>query len=311
MNIDNIHLNFNETSLLIMNILIGFIMFGVALDLKFADFKQSVKNPKSAFIGLSCQFFLLPAFTYLLVLIIQPRPSIALGLFLVAACPGGNLSNFLTYLARGNTPLSISMSAISTVLAIFMTPLNTLLWGSLYGPTNSLLKSFTISPGDLLITIFLMLGLPLAIGMYVNHKYPAIARQINKWAKKASIVFFLGFVVISLAANFNYFIEFIGVVAIIVFIHNLLALTIGYTTSSLLKLPIADRRAISIEVGIQNSGLGLILIFNFFDGLGGMAIVAAWWGIWHIISGLTIATYWSKRPPHKETTQDSTRSVKI
>lgn len=311
MNIDDIQLNFNATSLTIMNILIGFIMFGVALDLKLADFKQSVKNPKPAIIGLCCQFVLLPAFTYLLVLIIQPRPSIALGLFLVAACPGGNLSNFLTYLARGNTPLSISMSAISTVLAIFMTPFNTLLWGSLYGPTDSLLKSFTISPQDLLITIFLMLGLPLAIGMYVNHKYPEKAQLINKWAKKASIVFFLGFVIVSLAANFTYFIEFIGMVALIVFIHNLLAITIGYTTSSLLKLPIADRRAISIEVGIQNSGLGLVLIFNFFDGLGGMAIVAAWWAIWHIVSGLTLAIYWSKRPPHKETVQESARSMKI
>ena len=310
MNIDDIHLNFNATSLTIMNILIGLIMFGVALDLKLADFKRSVKNPKPAIIGLTCQFILLPAFTYLLVLIIQPRPSIALGLFLVAACPGGNLSNFLTYLARGNTPLSISMSAISTVLAIFMTPFNTLLWGSLYEPTNSLLKTFTINPQDLLVTIFLMLGLPLAIGMYVNHKYPEKAQQINKWAKKASIVFFLGFVIVSLAANFNYFLEFIGMVAIIVFLHNLLAIVIGYTTSSLLRLPIADRRAISIEVGIQNSGLGLILIFNFFDGLGGMAIVAAWWGIWHIISGLTIATYWSKRPPHEETVHESARSVK-
>lgn len=310
MNIDDIHLNFNAASLTIMNILIGFIMFGVALDLQSSDFKRSLKTPKPAIIGLICQFILLPAVTYLLVLIIQPRPSIALGLFLVAACPGGNLSNFLTYLAKGNTALSISMSAISTVLAIFMTPFNTLLWGSLYGPTNSLLKSFTISPQDMLVTIFLMLGLPLAVGMYIRHKYPAKALQINKWAKKVSIAFFLLFVLVSLAANFNYFIEFIGMVAIIVFIHNLLAITIGYTTSSLLKLPVADRRAISIEVGIQNSGLGLILIFNFFDGLGGMAIVAAWWAIWHIISGLTIATYWSKRPPLQETAQNPVGSVK-
>lgn len=310
MNIDDIQLNFNAASLTIMNILIGFIMFGVALDLRLSDFKRSLSNPKPALIGLTCQFILLPAFTYLLVLIIQPRPSIALGLFLVAACPGGNLSNFLTYLARGNTPLSISMSAISTVLAIFMTPFNTLLWGSLYGPTNSLLQSFTISPQDMLITIFLMLGLPLAAGMYVRHKYPVRAQQIVKWAKKVSIAFFLLFVLVSLASNFTYFIEFIGMVAFIVFLHNLLAITIGYTTSSLLQLPVADRRAISIEVGIQNSGLGLILIFNFFNGLGGMAIVAAWWAIWHIISGLTIATYWSKRPPLADTSQAPVGSVK-
>ena len=104
MGIDQIQINFNETALLIMNLVIGFIMFGVALDLQVSDFKRSLKTPKPAIIGLVCQFLLLPAITFVLVSIIQPTPSIALGLFLVAACPGGNLSNFLTHLAKGNTP---------------------------------------------------------------------------------------------------------------------------------------------------------------------------------------------------------------
>ena len=299
MAVDQVVLNFSETSLMVMNILIGFIMFGVALDLTPSDFKRTLRNPKPALIGLTGQFLLLPAFTYLLVLIVQPQPSIALGLFLVAACPGGNVSNFLTYLAKGNTPLSISMSAISTLLAIFMTPLNTLFWGSLYGPTNDLIKSFTISPADMLVTIFLMLGLPLALGMYVNHKAPSFSFKANKWMKKFSIIFFLIFVLVSLASNFSHFIDYVGMVVIIVFLHNAVAIAIGYSTASIMKLPEADRRAISIEIGIQNSGLGLILIFNFFNGLGGMAIVAAWWGIWHIVSGLTIATFWSKRDPNK------------
>lgn len=297
MGIDTIQINFNETALLIMNIVIGFIMFGVALDLQVSDFKRSLKTPKPALIGLACQFFLLPAITFVLVSIIQPIPSIALGLFLVAACPGGNLSNFLTHYAKGNTPLSISMSAISTVLAIVMTPLNTMFWASLYGPTKEIMTSFSISVVDMFTTIFLMLGLPLIIGMYIRKKFPKFAARFNQIMMKLSIVIFVLFVVIMVANNFDAFINNVGAVVWVVILQNLLAICIGYFSSRALKVNERDRRAIAIEVGIQNSGLGLVLIFTFFGGLGGMALVAAMWGIWHIISGLAIATFWSKRAP--------------
>jgi len=297
MGIDNIQVNFSETALLVMNIVIGFIMFGVALDLKIEDFKRTLKTPKPAFIGLACQFLLLPAFTYLLVLIIQPPPSIALGLFLVAACPGGNLSNFLTHFAKGNTPLSISMSAISTVLAIITTPLNTVFWASLYGPTKEIINSFSINAIDMFTTIFLMLGLPLVLGMFVRNKMPRFAARFNQMMMKLSIVIFMLFIIIMLANNFSVFIKYVGAVVIIVILHNATAIAIGYFASRAFKVAERDRRAIAIEVGIQNSGLGLVLIFNFFGGLGGMALVAAFWGIWHIVSGLTIATFWARRTP--------------
>ncbi|MCM3721595.1 bile acid:sodium symporter family protein [Solibacillus isronensis] len=297
MGIDTIQINFNETALLIMNIVIGFIMFGVALDLQVSDFKRSLKTPKPALIGLACQFFLLPAITFVLVSIIQPIPSIALGLFLVAACPGGNLSNFLTHYAKGNTPLSISMSAISTVLAIVMTPLNTMFWASLYGPTKEMMTSFSISVVDMFTTIFFMLGLPLIIGMYIRKKFPKFAARFNQIMMKLSIVIFVLFVVIMVANNFDAFINNVGAVVWVVILQNLLAICIGYFSSRALKVNERDRRAIAIEVGIQNSGLGLVLIFTFFGGLGGMALVAAMWGIWHIISGLAIATFWSRRAP--------------
>ena len=297
MGIDTIQVNFSENALLIMNIVIGFIMFGVALDLKLSDFKHSLKSPKSALIGLTCQFLLLPAFTYLMVIIIQPHPSIALGLFLVAACPGGNLSNFLTHLAKGNTPLSISMSAISTVFAIIMTPLNTLFWASLYSPTREIMREFSINAFDMLSTIFLMLGLPLILGMVIRAKFPVFSQKVSGFMMKLSIVIFVAFVAVMLANNFDVFIEFVGAVIVIVIIQNVFALTIGYFAARTFKVSERDRRAIAIEVGIQNSGLGLVLIFNFFGGLGGMALVAAFWGIWHIISGLTLATIWSRKKP--------------
>lgn len=307
MGIDYIQVNFNETSLLIMNIVIGFIMFGVALDLRAGDFQRTLKNPKTALIGLGCQFFLLPAFTYLLVIIVQPRPSIALGLFLIAACPGGNLSNFLTHFAKGNTPLSISMSAISTVLAIIMTPFNTMLWASLYGPTKEIINSFSISAIDMFSSIFLMLGLPLAAGMFIRSRMPRFAARFNQLMMKLSIVIFIAFVAVMLGNNFKVFIEHVGAVVIIVILHNITAISIGYFASRLFKVAEHDRRAIAIEVGIQNSGLGLVLIFNFFGGLGGMALVAAFWGVWHIISGLTVATFWSRRPPDEVMIQEGVR----
>ncbi|PKR77845.1 symporter [Halalkalibacillus sediminis] len=297
MGIDQVQLNFNETTTLVMNILIGFIMFGVALDLTPKDFKRTLKTPKSFIIGLTAQFLLLPALTFVLVTILDPRPSIALGMFLVAACPGGNLSNFLTHLAKGRTSLSISMSAVSTAFAIFLTPLNTIFWGSLYGPTNELLRSFTISPLDMLFAIFILLGIPLTLGMYINHSKPEWSRKASKHMKQFSIAFFILFVIGALASNFTYFIDFVGMVVIAVFLHNLLAICIGYFSARTFGLPEIDRRAIAIEIGIQNSGLGLILVFNFFGGLGGMAIVAAWWSIWHIIAGLTLAGFWSRRVP--------------
>jgi bile acid:Na+ symporter, BASS family len=297
MSIDQVQLNFNPTTLTILNMVIGFIMFGVALDLKLSDFKRTFSTPKPMLIGLTAQFLLLPAFTFVLVSLIDPVPSIALGLFMVAACPGGNLSNFITYLSKGNTPLSISMSAVSTVAAIFLTPVNVMFWGSLYPGTEPLLRSFTINPVDMLFTIFLMLGLPLVIGMFIRYKYPVLAMKVNKRMKNVSIAFFILFLLSALISNFTYFVHFVGMVVLVVFLQNLIAILSGYFSARAFKLPEADRRAIAIEVGIQNSGLGLVLIFNFFDGLGGMAIVAAWWGVWHLISGLSLAAFWSRREP--------------
>ncbi len=299
--IDTVHLNFNPTTLTIMNIVIGFIMFGVALDLRMEDFKRVVRSPKPFIIGMLGQFLILPAFSLLLVYLLNPIPSIALGMILLAACPGGNLSNFLTHLARGNTPLSISMSAFSTVMAIIMTPLNLAFWGSLHPGTRAILREISIGPWDMLTTIFLLLGLPLLLGIMVSRYFPKFTAKAVKPMRIFSIVFFIAFVLVALAGNFQYFIQFVGAVMFYVFLQNGLALLSGYTSARLVGLPEEDRRAIAIEVGIQNSGLGLILVFNFFDGLGGMAIIVAWWGIWHVVTGLPLAYFWSKRPPKKAT----------
>lgn len=294
--IDQIRLNFSPQALLGLNVVIGLMMLGVSLDLKTADFKRIIVSPKAPAIGLGAQFILLPAFTYLLTLIIQPAPSMALGMILIASCPGGNLSNIMTYLARGNAAISISMTAISTAAAIFMTPFNLAFWGGLNPHTEPILRQVSLNPIDVFITIVLILGVPLAIGMLLSRAFPNLIERIRKPFKVFSFLVFVGFVGAALAANWQIFLRVIGLVVIAVFIHNALALSLGYWSGRLFRLDGRDVRAVSIEVGIQNSALGLILIFNFFDGLGGMAIVAAWWGIWHIIAGLCVATFWSRRP---------------
>ncbi len=297
--IDLVRLNFSPQSLWVLNFIIGLVMFGVALDLRAADFRAALATPKPVLLGLIGQFVLLPAFTFLLVLAIRPAPSIALGMMLVASCPGGNISNFLTHYAKGNAALSISMTAVSTAVAIVMTPFNLSLWGGLNPQTNAILKVVALDPLDMLLAVFLLLGLPLVAGMSVAHRFPRLAARMRKPMKIFSLGVFGLFVVGALAANWQYFRDYVGFVVLAVFLHNALALTTGYFAARFAGLAERDRRAVSIEVGIQNSALGLILIFNFFDGLGGMAIVTAWWGVWHIVSGLTVATFWSRRPPRE------------
>ena len=317
--IDLVRLNFNPQSLWALNVIIGLVMFGVALDLKVSDFRGVLTSPKPVAIGMLGQFVLLPAVSFLLVLAIRPAPSIALGMMLVAACPGGNISNFLTHFARGNTALSITMTALSTAVAIVMTPLNLSLWGGLNPETSRILHVVALDPLDMLLAVLLLLGLPMAAGMAVAWRWPALAARARRPMKIFSLgvfgVFVLGalaanwsyflkyvvFVLGALAANWSYFLKYVGFVVFAVLLQNALALASGYFAAMAAGLPERDRRAVSIEVGIQNSALGLILIFNFFDGLGGMAIVTAWWGIWHIVSGLTVATIWSRRVPQAAT----------
>jgi BASS family bile acid:Na+ symporter len=217
-------------------------------------------------------------------------------MILVAACPGGNLSNIVTYLARGNCAVSVSMTAVSTAAAILMTPLNITLWGSLNPSTAQILRKVSLSPFDVFVNIFIILGIPLMFGLAISHYFPSLVLKVRKPFKIVSLVFFLVIVAGALAANWQNFINYVGLVFFGVLIHNALALNLGYWSGRVWRLSEPDNRAVSIEVGIQNSGLGLVLVFNFFEGLGGMAIITAWWGIWHIIAGLTAAFIFSRRP---------------
>ncbi|MEM8996764.1 MAG: bile acid:sodium symporter family protein [Acidobacteriota bacterium] len=294
--IDQVRLSFDQNQLALLNAILGLVMFGVALDLKLGDFRRALGSGRPAAAGLACQFLLLPAATFGLVSWLEPPPSVALGMFLVAACPGGNTSNFMTHLAGGNTALSVSLSAISTVAATVVTPANLAFWASLYPPTRALLVDVALDPVRLAVVVATILGLPVALGMVTAARLPAVARRLRRPLRALSVLIFFGFVVAALAANWHVFREHVGRVAGLVVLHNGAALLTGYGAGRLLGVGERDRRALSIEVGIQNTALGLVLIFDFFHGLGGMTLVAAWWGIWHLVSGLAVAAFWSRRP---------------
>lgn len=292
--IDAVRLNFSPESLTLLNAILAIVMFSIALDLRPSDFRALLRAPKALLTGMVSQFLVLPVLTYLMLLATNPQPSIALGLILVAACPGGNISNFITHRAGGNAALSVSMTGVATLAAILFTTLNVAFWGNLYEPTRALLRTTTLDPVSIAITVFFMLVLPLILGILLNVQKPALAARIRKPMQGLSMAIFIGFIVLALAANWSFFLAYVAAVAGLVVLHNALALSGGYLTATIMRLSDYDRRAITIETGIQNSGLGLVLIFAFFGGLGGMAVAAAFWGIWHAISGLALASLWSR-----------------
>jgi bile acid:Na+ symporter, BASS family len=293
--LNNVQVHFSQDTVWLLNISLAIIMFGVALDVRIKDFKLLAGKPKPIIIGFLSQFILLPALTFVLVSVIKPQPSIALGMFLVAACPGGNISNFMTKLAKGNTALSISLTAFSTLLAMFLTPFNFELWSNLYAPTANILKSIELNPYELINVIALILGVPLILGMTAANYLPKLAHKVAKPLKILSISIFIGLVAIAIIINFDVLKQYIFIVLFLVIAHNLLAISTGYFTAKVFKLSKQNQRTLAIETGIQNSGLGLLLIFTFFKGLGGMALIAATWGIWHIISGLSLGFFWANK----------------
>ncbi len=305
--LDAITINFNEAGVNAINWVLAFIMFGVALGIRPSMFKEVFSKPKSITVGLLLQWIGLPALTFLFAVILSPwiTPMVALGMILVASCPGGNISNFMSSFSKGNTELSVSMTAVSTCTATFITPINFAFWGKMY--VNLLVKKGSMDIPELTIAFWpmfwqvcLLLGIPIILGMLFTKYCPRWTERLKKPMQATSLIFFMAMVIISFSQNFTIFINHIWYVFFIVMGHNFLALMLGYWGSRAARLPERDRRSLTIEVGIQNSGLGLVLLFNpnIFpqEGIGGMLFITAWWGIWHIVSGLTVSSLFRRKP---------------
>lgn len=294
--LDAVRLNFSTDALIALNALLAAIMFGIALDLDFADFRRVTRRPRALLTGLASQWLLLPAVTVLLVYALRPPASLALGMIVVAACPGGSVSNFFSHLARGDVALSVTLSAITSSFAFLATPLNIALWGSVLPETRALLRTVEVDVLRMFIVVVTVLVLPTVAGCWIATHRQSLARRLRRPLRRFSMLVFAGFVIAAFAANWSLFLDWADVIAGIVLLHNGLALAAGFAAATLVGLSAQVRRSVTIETGIQNSALGLTLIFAFFDGLGGMALVAGWWGVWHLVSGAAIARFWAARP---------------
>jgi len=293
---ETVHIQFDPSSLVLINIIVAVMMFGVSLDLRGEDFKRILRAPKAPVIGLVAQFLLLPALTCLACWALRIDPQLALGMTLIAACPGGSFSNIMTWMARGSVAVSVSMTAVSSVAASVLTPLNFGLYAWLNPYTRPLLTEIAMDPLSLLLMVILVLGVPLALGMVIGRRFPGLSRQVEKPLRVFALAVMLGFVALAFGKNFDQFLSHFHLFFWLVVAHNALALSIGYFSARLSGLPDAERRAITLEVGIQNSALGLVIIFTFFPQVTGMLLIAAFWGTWHLVSGMALATYWSRRP---------------
>ena len=309
--IDGIDVTLNAGGMNTINIVLAFVMYGVALGIKPRMFVEVFKKPKSVLVGACSQIILLPLFTFLLALALGSSISwtMAMGMILVASCPGGNISNFISSLSKANVELSVSLTAISTALAILTTPFNFWFYGNLYMNLSNIAgeaPQLTIPLWDVFKTIFILLGIPLTLGILTAHYLPKAADKMKKPMQIFSILFFIAMIVLSFMGNIDAFLKCIKYIFLIVLVHNLLALLLGYGTSSAFRLNARDRRTITIETGIQNSGLGLVLllgtsIFADFPPHGGTLVITAWWGIWHIVSGLVAALLFNLSDRRKRT----------
>lgn len=261
------------------------VMFGVALGLRVKDFRILAAQPSLYIGGVFAQVLVLPLVTFGLIHVISPPPSIALGMIVVACCPGGSVSNLLTYLSRGDVAVSVALTATSSMLAAFLTPVSTLFWAQAYAPTAKLLVSLEVSPLLFIGQTTLLLAIPLAAGMIVAARAPDVAMRIRKRTTLTGAAVLGGTIIYGIVYFYPILWPAVGLLASVTIIHNTVAFATGATIGWVLSRQSAVRRALTFEIGIQNSGLALIILLAQLKGVGGAAAIAAVWGVWHLIAG--------------------------
>lgn len=293
---NEVGLRFDPAQLVTLNAVMAVMMYGVSLTLRPADFLAVLRKPLAPAAGLLAQFVLLPAASAAAAWGLRLDAELALGMILVASCPGGSFSNLMTYRARGDVALSVSMTAVSSVAATVLTPLNFAFWASLNPVTRDYLRAIAVSPGGIFVVVLLVLGLPLALGMWTGQRYPRFAMRMDPPLRKLALLILLAFVALAFSQNVGLFVDRFETFFYVVVAQNLLALALGYASSRALRLGAAATRAVTLEVGIQNSGLGLVILFTFFPEAGDMLLVTAFWGVWHLVTGIALSSWWARRP---------------
>ncbi len=280
---------------LVLSAVLATMVFSVALELRLADFARVAQSPRAVVCGLIPQFVLLPVGTWMATLALDLPPNIEAAMILVAACPGGSLSNVITHFGRGNTALSVSISAVASVMALVLTPFN-FTWMVATNPaTAGWLRQLDIDPSGIWWSLLALLALPMALGLSVAYRFPALTAKIRKPLGNFSLLALLAFIALGLVRERHLLNAQIVPQLIIVILHNAAGLLLGWLCALAFRVAEADRRAIMIEGGMQNSGLALGIIAVQFNADLGMVILASLWGIWHIVSGLTLAVVWRRR----------------
>lgn len=295
--IDQLSLDLSDGLQLGTKIIVAFFLFGVALDTRIGDFRDVVRRPWVIAVGVVAQYVVAPGLTLLLTLALGVKGSVAIGMLLVACCPAGNLSNILTHRARGDVALSISLTGVSNVLAVLVTPVALAFWSSLNPRAEALLRDIELSPWDVIGEVALLIGLPFAAGLLVAWRAPGFAQAAQRFVEPGALVLLLLIVVGGLASQLDVFVAYLGVVVLPIAGQNLLALGVGYGTGRLCRLSEAGTRAMTFELGVRNTGLAVVLALGFFADLGGVVFVAALWGLWDVLTGLALATWWRRRTP--------------
>ena len=290
-NIDEIRFELSSSSEIALSVSLAVMMFAVALSLKMEYFRFFKENPKVYFTGVISQIIFLPTLTVILCYLTNPHPSVALGMILISCCPGGNVSNLLSMFGRANTALSISLTATSSLAAAFITPLSIIFWCGLYSPTQNLLSEITFDKLNFLFNTFLILALPLLIGVSLLYLFPKFAKKIYNSVSLISAICLLLIIVFAFIEYFEVFLQ-IGIsIIVLIIVHNTLAFLLGYISGLTINASKASARSLTFEIGIQNSGLGIVILLTQLDGIGGAGIVAGLWGIWHIIAGLILVGF--------------------
>lgn len=264
------------------------LMFSIALSLRPQDFAALRQRRVDLFGGVVAQVIALPVVTFCIVLLLNPPPSISLGMFVVASCPGGVVSNYFTFLARGNVAYSVSLTATSSVLAAFLTPFLIVILSQAYPPTATLLETIEFQPVAFLMQTTILLVVPLAVGMMLAGRKPGFAAILQKRVARIGTLALVVAIVYGSAKFLPLLLPAMPMLLGITMLHNAAALLIGAGTGVLLRADPPTRRALVFELGIQNSGLAIVILLAQFQGLGGAAAIAGVWSLWHLIAGGTV-----------------------
>ena len=269
----------------VINYLLGVVMFGMGLTLNLHDFKIVFSRPKDIIIGCLAQFTIMPLLAWSLARLFALDEALALGVVLVGCCPGGTASNVITYLAKGDLALSVGMTGVSTLLAPFLTPLLT--W-ALAG------KSVDVDMVGMLLSILWVVILPIVVGLIVKWLCPQFTQKAVDYLPALSSIAIALIVSIIIAANASKLMAGGLVIVLVVMLHNICGLSLGYLIGRLLRLTEPKKRAISIEVGMQNSGLASSLATLHFSAYPMATIPGAIFSVWHNISGALVARLYTK-----------------